>query len=203
MITLYTPPKIRANVASSLSTDTKVSSIHWYSYYWYFVYRIEKIFRTEQGDCFLVLHFVKMFVWDRSVFTQYSSYFDFFRLGPALRLCDRHRHVWVHYFNTTKITVWCMLSILMHMNYFSVYTISISEHYRAIVSYSPTPGQQVSTIFWNITITVWLQSQVHCVTYYFVLMHDIFTSQNTGTHYTVIILSYQARSSELQVVSRY
>ena len=47
-------------------------------------------------------------------------------------------------------------------------------------------------ILWNITITVLLKSQVHCVTYYFVLMHEIFTSQNTETHYTVIIFLYQA-----------
>ena len=142
-------------------------------------------------------------VWYRSVFNQYSYYCDLFCSGPASRLPHRHIHVWVRYFDTTKITVWCMSSILIHVTYFSVYTIWISEHYRAIVSYSPTPGQQVSAILWNITITVWLQSQVHRVTYYFVLMHDIFTSQNTGTHYTVIILSYRARSSEPQVVSRY
>ena len=80
-----------------------------------------------------------------------------------------------------------MSSILIHMTYFSVYTICISEYYRAIVSYSPKPSQQVSAIFWNITITVWLKSQVHCVNYYFPLMHEIITPQNTETHYTFII----------------
>ena len=95
-----------------------------------------------------------------------------------------------------------MSSILIHMTSISVYTIWMSEHYRAIVGYSPTPGQQVSAILWNITVTVWLQSQVYWFTYYFVLMREIFTSQNTETHYTVIILSYRARGSEPQVISR-
>ena len=86
---------------------------------------------------FIVLHFVKRFVWDRSVFIQYSYNRDFFCSVPASRLRD---HV--------------------------------------IVGYSPTPGQQLSKILLNINITIWLQSQVHRVTYYFVLMHDIFTPQN-------------------------
>ena len=150
---------------------------------------------------FIVLHFVKIIVWYHSVFTQYSYYRDFFCLGSTSRLRDRHHHGWVRYIDTTKITVWCMSSILIHITYFFVYTICISEHYRAIVSYSPTPSQKVSEIFWNMTLTVWLKSQLHCVNYYFVLMHEIFTSQNTETHYTVIILSYQARVSEPQVVS--
>ena len=83
-----------------------------------------------------------------------------------------------------------MSLILIHMNYFSVSTIFISEHYRVIVGYSPTPGQQLSAISLNITINVWLKSQVHRVNYYFALMHDIFTLQITETHYTVIILLY-------------
>ena len=69
-----------------------------------------------------------------------------------------------------EITVWCMSSILIYMPYFSVYTICISEHCRAIVSYSSTPSQQVSVILWNITIPVWLKLQVHCVTFFFKCM---------------------------------
>ena len=113
---------------------------------------------------FIVLQFFKSFVWYKSVFNKYSFYCHFFRLGPESRLCHCHCHVWVCYFDTTKIMVWCMSSILIHMIYFSIYTIFISEHYRAIVSYCPTPSQQVSVIFWNITITFWLQSQVRSVT---------------------------------------
>ena len=66
----------------------------------------------------IVLHFVKRFVWDCSVFNQYSYYRDFLCSGTESRLCDFHRHLWVHYINTKKITVWCMSSILIHMNYF-------------------------------------------------------------------------------------
>ena len=50
--------------------------------------------------------------------------------------------------------------------------------------------EQVSAILWNITITVWLKSQVRHVTYYFVLMYEISTPQNIETYYIVIILSY-------------
>ena len=90
---------------------------------------------------FIVLHFVNKFV-----DYQYIYYRDFFCLGPASRLRDTHSHVLVRYIDTTNITVWCMSSILIHMTYFSVYTIYTSENYREIVSYIQTPSQQVSEI---------------------------------------------------------
>ena len=49
----HTPPAIRSNVASLWSTKTNISALYWYSYYWGLVYRINIIFRTIQGDCFL------------------------------------------------------------------------------------------------------------------------------------------------------
>ena len=52
LIKSHTPPKIRAIVASSWYTYTKVSALNWYSYYCGLVYRIYIIFRTIQGDCF-------------------------------------------------------------------------------------------------------------------------------------------------------
>ena len=78
----------------------------------------------------IVLHFVKSFVWYRSDFTQYNYYRDFFCLGPASRICHHHRHVWVRYFDTTKIMVLCMSSILIHMPYFSFIIIK-SHHVRS------------------------------------------------------------------------
>ena len=126
--------------------------------------------RGKKVTFFVVLHFVKSFVWHRWFFTQYSYYCDFLCSGIESRLRDHHHHVWVCYIDTPKITVWCMSLIWIHTNYFSVYTICVSEHYMDIVIYIPGSGQQVSATFLNITITVWLQSQVHCVTYYFVLI---------------------------------
>ena len=52
------------------------------------------------------------------------------------------------------------------------------------------------------TITVEFQSQVHRITNYFVFMLEIFYHKDTKTHYLVIILLYQARGSEPQVVLR-
>ena len=55
------------------------------------------------------------------------------------------------------------LVYLINMNrhdLFSVYKILISENYRDILSYSPTPGQQVSMVLWNITITVWCLCEI-------------------------------------------
>ena len=157
------------------------TTVVWYiALVWYLRQYRMTVFNT-------VLHVVDMFVWDCSFFNQYSYYRDFFCSWPASRLHDRNCHMWVRYIDTTIFTFWRISSILIHMTYFSVYTICISENYKAIASYSPKPIQQVSAILWNITITNWLQSQVHCVTYYFVLTHEIFTSQNKGTHYTVII----------------
>ena len=126
-----------------------------------------------------------MFVWDRSVFTQYRYYHDFLCSGPELCLCDCYRHVWVRYIDTTRITVWCMSSILIHMTYFSVHTICISKHYRAIVSYSPTSGQQVSTILWNITITVWCLCEIVQFLIYTVI---IVTSFVSGQHCVFLIV---------------
>ena len=107
-----------------------------------------------------VVHIVDRFVWDSSVFTQYSYYRDLFCLGTASCLCDFHHHVWVRYIDTAKIMVWCMSLILIYMTYFSVFTIRISEIYWAIVSDIPTPGQQVSEILWNIPITIWCLCQI-------------------------------------------
>ena len=71
-----------------------------------------------------------------------------------------------------------------------------------IVGYIQTPGQQVGAILWNITITVGFLSLFFCVTYYFVIMVEIFTSQKYLKKNLVIILSYQAQASETQVDSR-
>ena len=42
---------------------------------------------------------------DILVLTQYSYYCEFFCLGPASHICDRHCRGWVRYIDTTKITV--------------------------------------------------------------------------------------------------
>ena len=65
---------------------------------------------------FLVLIFVKRFVWYCLFFTQYSYYCDFFCSGPAPRLHDCHSHRWVRYIDTTKITVWCMSPLLLSID---------------------------------------------------------------------------------------
>ena len=54
---------------------------------------------------FIVVHLVKRFVWDRSVFTQHSYYREFFCSGPASRIRYCHCHGWVRYIDTTEITV--------------------------------------------------------------------------------------------------
>ena len=76
------------------------------SYYCGFIYRIKIIFRTVQVEFFyIVLHFVKMFVWYLFVFNQYSYYRDLFCLGLASCLRERHHHRRVCYIDTTKTTV--------------------------------------------------------------------------------------------------
>ena len=52
LIISYTPPKIRAEFASSGSTYKNVSELNWYLCYCGLFYRINIIFRTIQGDCF-------------------------------------------------------------------------------------------------------------------------------------------------------
>ena len=62
--------------------------------------------KDNRGWLFLtVLHFVRRFVWHIFVWTQYSYYRDLFRSDPASRLRDCHRHGWVRYIDTRKITV--------------------------------------------------------------------------------------------------
>ena len=111
-----------------------------------------------------------------------------------------------HWYNIQEITGWPFVIVLQSVKRF-VWDHSVLTQYsyyrdfycswpasrlhdRGIVGYIPQLYQQVSTILWNITITVWLKWQVHHVTHYFVLMHQTFTPQNTETHYTVIVLSY-------------
>ena len=89
LIILHTLPTIPANVASWLSTYTKVYSLNWYSCYCGLVYRIIIILITIQGDFLIVLHLVKRFVWYLSIFTKYSYYREFYCSWPASRLCDR------------------------------------------------------------------------------------------------------------------
>ena len=55
-------------------------------------------------------------MWYIFVFTQYSYYRDFFLRGGALFLRDCHCCGWVRYIDTTKITVWCMSSLLFSID---------------------------------------------------------------------------------------
>ena len=64
---------------------------------------------------FMVLHFVKIFVWYQLIFTPYSYYRDFFCLGPESCLGNWHYHVWVRYFRYYK-------------KYGLVYVIDINTH---------------------------------------------------------------------------
>ena len=50
----------------------------------------------------------------RFVFIQCSYYRELFCSGIAKRLRNRHRHLWVRYIDTTKITVWCMSSLILN-----------------------------------------------------------------------------------------
>ena len=85
LIILHTPPTMQSNVTSSRYTYTKVSSIHLYPYYCGLIHCINIIFRTIQGDFFIVLQW---FVWYRSALKQYSYYRDIYCSWSASRLCD-------------------------------------------------------------------------------------------------------------------
>ena len=125
--------------------------------------------------------------------------------------------LWLIFFGASIASSWSPSSRVSalywyHKNYGFVYVININTYdiFFCLYEYAfqNTTGklllsQQVSATLWNINITVWLQSQVYRVTYYFVLMHDIFTSQNTGTHYTFLLLSHRVGSSEPRVVKRF
>ena len=75
---------MQANVASSSSTDTKVSANQWYSYYSYFFIVSTPYSGHNKVIVIIVLHFVQSFMWYRSVFNQYSYYCDFFFLGGSI-----------------------------------------------------------------------------------------------------------------------
>ena len=97
-------------------------SYQYMSYYCGMVYCIDKKIKENTGWLFFtVLHFVKTFVWYRSVFTQYSYYRDFFCLGTALRLHDCHPHGWVHYIDTAIITVLRFVWYCSVFNQYSYY----------------------------------------------------------------------------------
>ena len=127
------------------------------------VYRIDIIFKTIQSDCFhsptrfrkvCVISFsfysIHLFRWPLLFGANIASSWSPLPCVSALYWYYRYYDL-VYVIN------------IIHMTYIYVYTIYILEYYRSIIGYSPTPGQQVSVILWNITITVWLQSQVHRV----------------------------------------
>ena len=106
---------------------------------------------------------------DCSVSNQYSYYCDFFCLGTALRLCDCHRHVWVRYIYTTKITVWCMSSLLLYIDiqwfcYFIMFYFRLSQNISFLTNiesvhlfyfrtqhFLQQTKQSTNLIFWSLT----------------------------------------------------
>ena len=81
------------SITSSLLPSSQVSALYW---------------------CYK--NTVLRFVWYRLVFIQYSYYRDFVCSWPESRLLYRHRHVWVCYIHTTKITVACMSLLLLSID---------------------------------------------------------------------------------------
>ena len=164
------------------------------------VYWIDIIFRTIRGDCFyIVLHVVDRLVWYHSVFNQRSYYRDFFCLKTTLRLRDRHRHVWLHYIDTTTFTAWCISSILIHTTSFYVYTICISELYRSIDSYSPTRDHQVSAMLWNINLNVWCL----CEIVQFLLNAVIIVTSRVWGQHRVFVIAIVTCECALSILRNY
>ena len=83
----------RYSIASSLMPFSRVSAPYWY-----------------------YENTVLRFVWYCLVFIQYSYYCDFVCLWLALCLCFKHRHVWVRFIHTKKITVACMSLLLLSID---------------------------------------------------------------------------------------
>ena len=78
-------------------------------------------------------------MWDCSVFTQYSYYCELFCSGPALCLHDCHFHGWVHYIDTTNITVWCMSLLLLSIDLqwfysFIMFNFNLSHNFYILTS---------------------------------------------------------------------
>ena len=99
---------------------------------------------------FIVLYFVKRFVWDHSVFTQYSYYCDFFCSGPAPRLRDCHSHKWVRYIDTTKIINWCISLLILSIDlqwlyYFIMSQFKLSQNFFS----SQVSNLFICGIFWH------------------------------------------------------
>ena len=118
-----------------------------YQYIYYYcglVYQIDKYEVEYRVTVFEVLHFVKRFVWFRSVFTQYSYYCDFFYSGPASRICDSHWHRWVRYIGTTNITAWCTPSLLLSIDlqlfcYFIMFCFKLSQNLSFLTNNESVP----------------------------------------------------------------
>ena len=95
----------------------------------------------------IVLHLVKRFVWYIYAFTQYSYYRDFFCLGTASCLCERPRYGWVHYIDTTKITILRFMwdsSVFIQYSYYPDFFCSgpvlllLNRHHHVWVRYIDT-----------------------------------------------------------------
>ena len=83
---------------------------------------------------FIVIHFVKSFLWYLSVFNQYSYYCDLFCLGGSLHPRERHCHGLVHYIDTKTITVLIFLSyclvFIQYIYYRDFFCLGPASHLR-------------------------------------------------------------------------
>ena len=124
------------------------------------VYRTNIIFRTIQGDCLLYSYTYLNFLCDivQCLLNTFiiETYFVWASIA-SLWLPSSHVIVIYRYYKNYGLV---SVININNMTYFFVYKIFISEHNMAIVSYSPTPGQQESAILWNITITVWCLCEI-------------------------------------------
>ena len=126
---------------------------------------------------FIVLHFVKRFVWYLFVFTQYSYYRDFFCLGPASRLRECHRPGWVHYIDTTIMTVLMFLWYRLVFTQYGYYrdffcsgtALRLRNHHRHVwVQYIDTKNITVACMS-SLILSIDIQWFCYFIMFYFKL----------------------------------
>ena len=146
---------------------------------------------------FIVLHFVKRFVWD--FLNSYSYYRDFFCLGPASRLCERHCHGWVRYIDTTKITVWCMSSLLLSIDlrwlcYFIMFDFKLTN--GAMMKWRMLKWCNGET---RIRIGCFVSSQISNLFICFIFEHKMFVAEK-AIHNIQFLITNNKYSNQVYII---
>ena len=121
-------------------------------------------------------------MWDIFVFNLYSYYRDLCCSGPALRLLNCHRHDWVCFIDTMKITVWVYF-IATIVNW---YTIILLFYHVLFLSDPWWSGEMLDGEI-KIRIDCFVSHKYRICSFYFIFENNIFSADKAIRNLQLLI----------------